>query len=81
LRQRYHIKSSRISGRDALEDRFEQLLQEQEGSSSFQCPDYWGGYRLVPEYFEFWQGRECRLHDRICYEKNEEGWDIFRKSP
>ena len=44
-------------------------------------PPHWGGYRLVPEYFEFWQGGEDRLHDRICYEPHVHGWRIFRLAP
>lgn len=44
-------------------------------------PDNWGGLKLMPNYFEFWQGRENRLHDRICYKKKKSGWEIFRLSP
>lgn len=44
-------------------------------------PPHWGGYRLIPEYFEFWQGRESRLHDRIVYEKNNADWNISRIYP
>lgn len=44
-------------------------------------PDNWGGLKLIPNYFEFWQGRENRLHDRICYKKKKWGWEIFRLSP
>lgn len=44
-------------------------------------PDYWGGYRLVPESFEFWQGRPNRLHDRINYTKTKKQWKIERLSP
>lgn len=44
-------------------------------------PPFWGGYRLVPSYFEYWQGRESRLHDRITYEKHSDGWDIKRLYP
>ena len=45
-------------------------------------PPYWEGYRLVPNQFEFWQGRENRLHDRFEYTKNSNGaWDIVRLSP
>jgi len=44
-------------------------------------PGNWGGYRLRPEYFEFWQGREDRLHDRIVYQPNEPGWRISRLAP
>lgn len=44
-------------------------------------PPHWGGYRLIPEYFEFWQGRESRLHDRIIYELDGEEWKISRLYP
>ncbi|MFO7616588.1 MAG: pyridoxamine 5'-phosphate oxidase [Bacteroidales bacterium] len=44
-------------------------------------PPHWGGCRLVPDYFEFWQGRADRLHDRVCYEKAGAGWRIFRLAP
>jgi pyridoxamine 5'-phosphate oxidase len=44
-------------------------------------PEFWGGYILVPEYFEFWQGRESRLHDRICYHKDSTNWKIQRLYP
>jgi len=44
-------------------------------------PDYWGGYRLVPESFEFWQGRPNRLHDRITFTKLKKQWKIERLSP
>jgi pyridoxamine 5'-phosphate oxidase len=44
-------------------------------------PPHWGGYRLVPERFEFWQGRKDRLHDRLCYRKAESAWKIERLAP
>lgn len=44
-------------------------------------PEFWGGYRIIPSFFEFWQGRENRYHDRICYEKQNENWKIFRLYP
>ncbi|MDD2789700.1 MAG: pyridoxamine 5'-phosphate oxidase [Sulfurimonas sp.] len=44
-------------------------------------PDFWGGYRIIPESIEFWQGRESRLHDRILYTKEGESWNISRLAP
>jgi pyridoxamine 5'-phosphate oxidase len=44
-------------------------------------PPFWGGYRLNPTEFEFWQGRDNRLHDRICYTQKVWGWHTFRLSP
>lgn len=41
-------------------------------------PEHWGGYRLIPTRFEFWQGRPARLHDRLIYEKTEDGWKTSR---
>jgi pyridoxamine 5'-phosphate oxidase len=44
-------------------------------------PPFWGGYRLIPDCFEFWQGRESRLHDRFRYNKIEDEWSIQRLNP
>jgi len=44
-------------------------------------PPHWGGYRLTPEYFEFWQGRPSRLHDRLTYQRSGTGWALKRISP
>ncbi len=45
-------------------------------------PGFWGGYRIVPRRWEFWQGRENRLHDRFQYTALEDGsWEVFRVSP
>ncbi len=44
-------------------------------------PDFWGGYRLVPDSIEFWQGRENRLHDRFIYTRKEDAWGIKRLAP
>jgi pyridoxamine 5'-phosphate oxidase len=45
------------------------------------CPPFWGGYRVTPDHFEFWQGRESRLHDRIVYILSEGSWRTARLSP
>jgi pyridoxamine 5'-phosphate oxidase len=44
-------------------------------------PPHWGGYRLVPDAFEFWQGRPNRLHDRLHYRKEGSAWTLGRLSP
>ena len=44
-------------------------------------PDFWGGFRLVPETVEFWQGRPDRLHDRLQYRRGDDGWVLERLSP
>ena len=44
-------------------------------------PPHWGGYRVIPGWLEFWQGRQSRLHDRIAYTREAGGWKISRLSP
>lgn len=51
------------------------------GDAEVPLPDHWGGYRVIPDQIEFWQGRENRLHDRILYERASDGWNVGRLSP
>lgn len=44
-------------------------------------PEFWGGWRVKPQYIEFWQGRASRLHDRLCFEKQENDWQQFKLHP
>lgn len=69
-----------IPDREYLEKRFKEFEKKFAGKK-IPVPANWGGFRLVHDYFEFWQGRENRLHDRICYEKQKGRWKIFRLAP
>ncbi len=56
-------------------------LAEQHTDNELPRPEHWGGFRLVPESFEFWQGRGNRLHDRLRYGRNESAWHVERLAP
>lgn len=74
-------QSSVISSRQVLMSEFEKLKQKFE-NKEVPLPSFWGGYRVVPDSFEFWQGRESRLHDRFLYSLQEGGrWKIERLAP
>lgn len=73
-------QSSKIDSRDVLVDQFASMKKKFE-NKDIPLPDFWGGYRLVPNSIEFWQGRENRLHDRIIYERENDGWSTSRLSP
>ena len=73
-------QSSIIPDRNFLESKFAEL-KSKFGNNKIPLPDYWGGYRLIPGTFEFWQGRENRLHDRICYRFKNKKWKILRLAP
>ena len=74
------LQSQEIKSRSALLDRLEEVRVRFE-KREISRPPYWGGYRLVPDSFEFWQGGEDRLHDRFCYFRTTEGWQISRLQP
>ena len=73
-------QSSRINSRQALETQFEQV-KAKFSKGEIPLPDFWGGFRVVPEEIEFWQGGESRLHDRFSFQRNGDDWDIARLSP
>ncbi len=73
-------QSSRISARGVLEAKFLEIKQKfQQGEVPL--PSFWGGYRIIMESVEFWQGGAHRLHDRFFYQRGVDGWEIDRLAP
>ncbi len=74
-------QSSVLSSREELQIKLENL-KSKFSKKTIPFPNFWGGYRIKPESFEFWQGRPNRLHDRFLYSKiNKNSWEIKRLSP
>lgn len=73
-------QSKEIKDRNELLDRLKTFEDKFEGKE-VERPENWGGLRLVPTYFEFWQGQSSRLHDRIVFEKTNNGWVKKRLAP
>ncbi len=73
-------QSRPIADREALDARVAET-QERFDGTEVPRPPHWGGYRIVPDALEFWQGRQHRLHDRFRYERDAGGWRIERLSP
>ncbi len=73
-------QSEIIDGRGPLELSVKEFERKFHGKE-VPLPDYWGGFRVVAEQFEFWQGRPNRLHDRLVYRKAGVQWEIVRLSP
>jgi pyridoxamine 5'-phosphate oxidase len=72
-------QSEILDSRDTLEARFAAFAAEH--GENPPRPAHWGGYRVAPSFFEFWQGRRSRLHDRICYRLAQGEWKIERLAP
>lgn len=74
-------QSGVIENREQLQQRFQALYDQVAEKDQLVKPEFWGGYRLEPDYYEFWQGRPNRLHDRLTYEKVEGFWKLQRLMP
>jgi pyridoxamine 5'-phosphate oxidase len=73
-------QSEVITSRSILETKLAEMMRKFK-DGKIPLPDHWGGYRVVPDSIEFWQGRPNRLHDRMLFEKKENVWKISRLSP
>ena len=69
-----------IASREALNAKLSEI-RERFADGNIPLPPFWGGYRVVPETIEFWQGGPARLHDRFLYSRKTDGWKIERLSP
>ena len=73
-------QSTVIKSRSLLEAKlFEMKTKFADGK--IPLPSFWGGYRIVPESYEFWQGRQSRLHDRFLYTHKDDNWEVERLQP
>lgn len=73
-------QSSKIQTDDELAQRVDYYTKKFAGKD-VPLPDFWGGWRVKPNYIEFWQGRANRLHDRVCFEKSASSWENFKLQP
>lgn len=73
-------QSAPVAGREELEKAYAEAEQRFAGTA-IPVPEEWGGYRVVPEAVEFWQGRIGRMHDRLVYQRTGDGWAVTRLAP
>jgi len=73
-------QSARLASREELEQRVAEVAAKYV-DGDVPLPPFWGGFRVEPVRVEFWQGRRSRLHDRICYVRRGDAWEIARLSP
>jgi len=75
-------QSSPIANREVLDHQVQEMEKKFQGTDEIPLPPHWGGYILIPERIEFWQGRKSRLHDRILFERDMvTGWNSVRLAP
>ncbi len=74
-------QSGIIPNREELQQRFNRLYEQVGQQTVLSKPEFWGGYRLQADYYEFWQGRPNRLHDRLSYQNTDGTWVVQRLMP
>ncbi len=73
-------QSQVITSREVIEEKIG-AIRNQQSEDEIERPEYWGGYILIPDYFEFWQGRPNRVHDRLSFTKQGDSWGMNRLAP
>ena len=74
------IQSTKMDNRDEMEKRIKSVT-EKFTEQQIPCPDYWGGYAVIPFEYEFFQARRWRRHDRLLYTRDHKMWNITRLAP
>lgn len=74
-------QSKPTQSREELEEQYLEIEKRFAADEFIPRPPHWGGYRIIPERFEFWKGRSNRMHDRILFQKTAEGWLPSRLQP
>ncbi|MEM7590082.1 MAG: pyridoxamine 5'-phosphate oxidase [Cyanobacteria bacterium P01_A01_bin.83] len=75
-------QSSVIPSREVLEQKLADLKEQYIDDAVIPLPEHWGGFRVIPQRIEFWQGRPSRLHDRLVYDRQaDHSWSISRLAP
>jgi pyridoxamine 5'-phosphate oxidase len=74
-------QSKVIENREILEENMQKLEEKYASTEGVPRPSHWGGYIVLPDSIEFWQGRRSRLHDRIRYTRSEQAWIVERLAP
>jgi len=74
-------QSQKLTHDDELKERDTHFKNKFSNTNEIPLPNFWGGWKVKPHYIEFWQGRASRLHDRVCFEKENEKWQKFKLHP
>jgi len=74
-------QSTKLSSPNELKEREAYYQQKFASLNKIPYPEFWGGWNVKPSYIEFWQGRASRLHDRVCFEKQDEQWKNYKLQP
>jgi pyridoxamine 5'-phosphate oxidase len=74
-------QSSVVSSRQELDDRYAELGRRWPEGAEVPMPGFWGGYQVIPDVMEFWQGQVNRMHDRLRYRRDDGEWVIERLAP